>query len=70
MSEYVHILDAGIPHHTMITLYRVVGIPGSKLYPNKLVAEIAVRRYFPDEDPDKRYARIFSVNYIHEGGYD
>ena len=32
---------------------------GNDWYPNKLCAEMAARAQFPDEDPNKRYARIF-----------
>ena len=40
---------------------------GDQLYPTKMLAERAARIAFPDEDPYKRYARIFYRRYHWDG---
>ena len=46
-----------------VELWRVWEITGV-YYPTKLLAEMAVRQRFPDEDPSARYARISYVRFI------
>lgn len=40
---------------------------GGCFYPTKVAAEIAAREAFPNEDPFKRYARLYSKTFHQEG---
>ena len=48
-----------------VQLWCVMGIPQT-LYDNKLRAERAARLAFPDEDADKRYARVSFKTFYEE----
>jgi len=43
----------------VMQVWYVVGDPDNLLFKDKLDAESYAREVFPDEDGDKRYARIF-----------
>jgi hypothetical protein len=42
----------------VVALWYARGLPG-QYWESKLDCEAAVRKAFPDEDPDTRYARVF-----------
>lgn len=51
--------ECAIPYiNQEVILWYVKGIPGV-YYPTKIVAEASARISFPNEDPDRRYSRIF-----------
>ena len=58
----IGLCDAEIRRQDSIQLWGVQGIVG-RLYPTKMVAEIAARSRFPDEAESTRYARIFYKTY-------
>lgn len=47
-----------------VELWKVRGLP--TYYPTKIVAEMAARRYFPNEDEVDRYGRIGFVRFVRE----
>ena len=48
-----------------VQLWYVRGLDG-QYWTVKLNAEAAVRKAFPDEDPDTRYARVFCKTFYEE----
>lgn len=48
-----------------VQFWYVKGVPQT-MYDNKLRAERAARLAFPDEDADKRYARVFFKTFYEE----
>jgi hypothetical protein len=49
-----------------IVLWYARGLPG-QYWETKASCEIAVREAFPDESPDKRYARVWYKEFYQEG---
>ena len=68
-NQYLEWFNAGystcMEDQKEVQLWCVMGIPQT-LYDNKLRAERAARLAFPDEDADKRYARV-SFKTFYEG---
>ena len=46
-------------------LWHVHGITG-EFYTTKLAAEVRARKAFPEESPDRRYARVFYKRFFEE----
>tara|TARA_R110000823_G_scaffold45204_1_gene116587 strand:+ start:285 stop:473 length:189 start_codon:yes stop_codon:yes gene_type:complete len=46
-------------------LYYIHGITG-EFYTTKLAAEVRARAAFPEESPDRRYARVFYKRFFEE----
>lgn len=66
----IHISEAQIHDEyygtaTVLVLWRVFGIEHT-WYPTKIAAEVAARSRFPDEDPNKRYARLSCANFFRD----
>jgi hypothetical protein len=58
-------LEPDTPPFKEVQFWYVKGVPQT-LYDNKLRAERAARLAFPDEDADKRYARVFFKTFYEE----
>jgi hypothetical protein len=58
----VALFEAEIQRRDSVQLWGVQGLT-KRLYPTKMVAEIAARARFPDEAESTRYARIFYKTY-------
>lgn len=54
--------EVRIPDKDEVDLWGVRGIPGA-LYPTKAVAEVAARLAFPEQRPEQRYARLYSMKF-------
>jgi hypothetical protein len=48
-----------------VQLWYAVGL-GGMYYPTKEQCEAAVRKEYPDKDPDTRYARVFCHTFYEE----
>jgi hypothetical protein len=59
----IAILD--YPENPYVELWKIRGVP-LVLFPNKIVAEQYARNTFPDEDPEKRYGRIFFRRFVYD----
>lgn len=54
--------EAVIHDKDEVDLWGVQGVPGA-LYPTKAVAEVAARLAFPEQRPEQRYARLYSMKF-------
>ena len=48
-----------------VQLWHVRGVTG-EFYTTKLAAEVRARAAFPEESPDRRYARVFYKRFFEE----
>ena len=48
-----------------VEMWYVLGIKDT-YYATKMAAEVAARQAFPDEDPDKRYGRVYYKTMYYE----
>lgn len=61
-TSTLQVNEAVIPDKDEVDLWGVRGIPGA-LYPTKAVAEVAARLAFPEQRPEQRYARLYSMKF-------